>query len=83
MTTGPNTPGLLALTPLVEPHPVLRLHRSSLNRRVRRLEPEPERVVVEVCEVGVGITLELADVGGDLREVSGRVTGSVGVVSGL
>src|SRR5215211_773383 len=78
-----HSPGPMpGLAPLVKPHPPPGLHSSSLYRRVRCLEPEPEGGVVGVCKVGVGISLELADVGSNLGEVSDYVSGGICVVSG-
>lgn len=57
--------------PLVRPHPPPRLHHRRLDRRVGVLEPEPERGVVRVREVRVGISLEVGEVGGDLGQGAG------------
>src|SRR5918997_5801809 len=54
------------LPPLIQPHPPPRLNSSSLYRRVRALQAVLERLVVGVAKVGEGITLELADMGGNL-----------------
>ena len=67
---------------LVEPHPPPGLHSSSLDRGVRVLEPEQQRVVVRVLEVGVALSLEGGDLVRDVGQLAGDVSGGVGVVPG-
>jgi hypothetical protein len=66
--TPPRRSGAI-LAALVEPHPPPGLHSSSLDRGVRVLEPEQQRVVVRVLEVGVALSLE----GGDLVRDVGQL----------
>jgi hypothetical protein len=70
------------LAPLVEPHPPPSLHSSSLYCGVGVLEPEPQRVVVRVLEVSIGLTLEGGDLVRDVGQLAGYVSGDVGVVPG-
>ena len=44
-------------------------------------EPESKRTVIRVSQVGVGISLELGYVGGEICEVSRYVLGGVPVIS--
>jgi hypothetical protein len=68
------------LAAVVEAHPPPRLHRCRLYRSVGVLEPEPQRVVVRVMEVGVGLALEGGDLVRYVGQLAGYVLGGIRVV---
>jgi hypothetical protein len=73
----------LCYLPSFQPHPPPGLNSSSLHRRVRRLQPELEGVVVGVSQPGVRLSLEGGEMARYVCEVSGDFLCDVCVVAWL